>query len=425
MPDRTSPPPIKDAIEFDIKLPPCTSGQLKNNVPYYLFNEGAEDVVQIEWVFEAGNVFEHKSSIAAITNSLIKSGTSKKNSFEIAEFFEFYGAYISFACYNEFSVITLHSLTRYVKDLLPIIRELITDATFPEHELDIFKQNAIQGLSINLLKCDFVANRLMNEYLYGKEHPYGRSSSEESIRSATRDDLQQFYNQFYKNGKCRIFAAGKLPEHFEQMMENYFGDLPIFSSLPTQSWNREISSERKFRIMNDASGVQGAIRIARPFPNRHHPDFQKVKVLNTVFGGYFGSRLMTTIREEKGYTYGISSYLQDHVSDTSWLVSTEAGKDVCEDAVKEIYNEMKRLQNEVVDEEELLLVKNYLMGIYLADLDGAFNVMARWKGLILHGLDEQYFYETIRTIKTITPNELQELAIKYLNPKDFIELVVI
>lgn len=171
--------------------------------------------------------------------------------------------------------------------------------------------------------------------------------------------------------------------------------------------------------------MQGAIRLARPFPNRHHPDFKKVTILNTLFGGYFGSRLMSNIREEKGYTYGISSYLQNHIQQSAIMVSTEAGKEVCEATIQEVYKEMKLLRENLVDEEELLLVKNYMMGTNLGDIDGPFQTIARWKTLILNNLDDSYFYDSMKTIKNITGEELRELSDKYLQPDDFFELVVI
>jgi len=171
--------------------------------------------------------------------------------------------------------------------------------------------------------------------------------------------------------------------------------------------------------------VQGSIRIARPFPNRHHPDFMKAMVLNTLFGGYFGSRLMSNIREDKGYTYGIHSYVQNHLQQSAWMISTEAGKDVIEASIEEIYKEMKLLREELVGEEELSLVRNYLMGTILGDLDGPFQIMGRWKNIVLNQLNSDYFYDTIKTIKTISAEELRELAKTYLVEKEFYELVVV
>ena len=134
---------------------------------------------------------------------------------------------------------------------------------------------------------------------------------------------------------------------------------------------------------------------------------------------------MTNIREEKGYTYGIHSYVQNHIGSTAWMISTEAGKDVCEAAIQEIYKEMKVLREELIDEEELLLVRNFLIGIILGDLDGPFHIIGRWKSIVLNNLDEQYFYDSIKTIKSISAEALKEVAIKYLQPDAFHELVVI
>jgi len=147
--------------------------------------------------------------------------------------------------------------------------------------------------------------------------------------------------------------------------------------------------------------------------------------LNTVFGGFFGSRLMSNIREDKGYTYGIHSYVQNHIQESAWMISTEAGKDVSEATVTEVYNEMALLRNTLIDEEELLLVRNYMIGSILGDLDGPFQIIGRWKNIILNDLDEQYFYDSIKVIKTISVEELKALAEKYLKPEDFYELVVI
>ena len=182
---------------------------------------------------------------------------------------------------------------------------------------------------------------------------------------------------------------------------------------------------KKWNIINDPDGVQAAIRIARPFPTRQHPDFPKVQVLNAVFGGFFGSRLMNNIREDKGYTYGIYSFLLNHIHAGSWMISTEAGRHVAEATVNEVYHEMQQLREQPVDAEELLLVKNYLIGTLLGDLDGPFQIIGRWKNLILNGLDEKFFYDSVDTIKNIGSEELQALANVYLRPEDFYELVVV
>lgn len=424
MPDRKQAPEIVDAVNFNLQLKPVEKFLLRNGVEVYAVNAGAEDVLSVEWVFFAGNWQEEQNLVAATANFLLRNGTSTRNAFQLNEHFEYYGAYLNRACYNETATITLHCLSKHVKELLPVVKELITDSVMPQQELDIYRQNMKQRLQVNLKKSDFVANRLIDVYLYGAQHPYGRFSTAEEFDLLNREQLLDFYKKYYQQGKLILFVAGKLPADVAPLLDQYFGDLSC-GEIPAKAFTKLPAAEKKYRVINDEAGVQGSIRMGRPFMNRHHPDFMRVMVLNTLLGGFFGSRLMSNIREDKGYTYGIHSYLQNHMGDSAWVISTEAGKDVSEATVEEVYKEMKLLREEPVDEEELLLVRNYMMGSILGDLDGPFQIIARWKNIILNNLTEQYFYDSIKTIKTISAAELQALAQQYLKEEDFYELVVV
>ena len=424
--NRKTVPQIFDAVEFNLQLKPYTKFTLDNGVDVYSINAGAQDVTSIECVFYAGNWHEDKNIVAATTNFMLKNGTKTKKAFAINEHFEFYGAYLNRSCHNETATFTLHTLSKHLPKLLPEMADILTECIFPEEELAIYKQNQKQRLEVNLKKCDFVANRLIDEYIFGFHHPYGKYTSTLDYDSLQRDELVAFYNQFYTHGKCIMFVAGKLPSDIESQLNAVFGKLPFNQKgVVAKQIDTKPATEKKYQIINDENGVQGAIRLARPFPNRHHPDFPKVQVLNNIFGGFFGSRLMSNIREDKGYTYGIHSYVQNLVQQTAWLVSTEAGRDVCAATLEEVYKEMARLRDETITDEELNLVRNYMMGSILGGLDGPFQIMSRWKSYILNNLDDAYFYKSINTIKTITPDELQALAKEYLQPEDFYELLVI
>jgi zinc protease len=422
--NRVQPPVIKDAVDLDLQLKPYIKRTLRNGTEVYAIDAGAEEVVQVELVFYAGNWIEEKNLVAASTNFLLKNGTSKKTAYQINEHFEYYGSYLNRNCYNETSTVSVHSLSKHLKELLPVVKELITDSVFPQEEIDTYKQNMKQRLNVNLKKSDFIAGRLIDVYLYGEQHPYGRFSRFEDFDAITREDLVSFYKKYYLEGKFIIFVSGKLPADIYDLLDESFGDLsnkpvilPPIACVP--------AAEKKYRVVNDPNGVQGSVRLGIPFPNRHHPDFLKVQVLNNLFGGFFGSRLMTNIREDKGYTYGIYSYLENHMNQSAWVISTEAGRDVCEPTIAEVYKEMKALREEPVEDEDLKLVRNYMMGIILGDLDGPFHIINRWKNIILNGLDERYFYDQLETIRRIKASELQELANKYLVPENFYELVVV
>jgi zinc protease len=423
--NRKTAPAIIDAVNFNLHLKPYKHFKLDNGVPVYTIHAGAQEVLQIEMVFYAGNWYEQRQGIAAATNYLLKNGTSKKTAFEINESFDYYGAYCNRTCYNETSVVTLHTLTKYLDALLPVMSEMITDSVFPEQELDVFKQNSKQRLTVNLQKPEFVAGRLIDSYVYGEQHPYGKYTHAADIDALTTDDLKAFFSKYYLHGQCVLFVSGSLPANLEAVLNESFGKLQLTaSSFKTPFVKTSPAPQKKYRIENDVNAVQGAIRMAHDFPNRHHPDFKKAVVLNNIFGGFFGSRLMSNIREEKGYTYGIHSYLQNHMQQTAWMISTEAGKDVCEATIDEVYKEMKKLREEPVDKEEILLVQNFMMGGILGDLDGPFQIMSKWKNIILNDLDESYFYDSVKAIKEITTEELMQLSEKYLQPEQFYELVV-
>lgn len=420
-------PEIKDAVDFDIRLKPCEKFTLDNGIPVYVVKSDEQDTLQLELVFPGGSWFETENLVASATNFLMKNGSSKHSALDINESVDYHGAYLNRTSHHENATYTLHCLTKHLTQLLPVLQEVIQDPVFAEDELATFQQNMKQRLAVNLQKCDFVANRHIDKYLFGEFHPYGRVSTMEAYDALQSETLRAFYKQHYTYNNCKIFVAGNLPANMVALLNQYFG---------TTKWNGETTivrehlpilpaAEKKFRIFNDENGVQGAVRVARHFPNRYHPDFSKMMVLNTIFGGYFGSRLMSNIREEKGYTYGISSQIYNFRQTSAINIHTEAGRDVCEATIKEIYKELHTLQQEEVPEEELHLVRNFMIGSVLGDLDGAFQIIQRWKNLILNDLDENYFYNNINTIKTITAPELQQLAQQYFTPEDFYELVVI
>jgi zinc protease len=424
--NRSEAPHIKDAVEYKIGLKKPDQFTLDNGVEVYNVQAGTEDVVQIEWVFKAGNWFEEKKLVASASNFLIKNGTSNKSAFEINEFVDFYGAYLNRSCYNETAVVSLHCLTKQLEHILPLVQEIFLDATMPEDELLIYKQNMKQRLAVNLKKCDFIAGRKIDALLFGEKHPYGVYSEMNDYDAIQQEELIRYYQSYYKNGHCTIFSAGILPANYQQLLNTYFGQLP-FNKRDVNKVSHPIlpSSQKKWNILNDPDGVQGAVRIARPCPLPSDPVFPKLQVLNVLFGGFFGSRLMANIREDKGYTYGIYSYLMNHIHASAILISTEAGRDVCEATVKEVYHEMEQLRIKEVEKDELLLVKNYLIGTLLGDLDGPFHIIGRWKNLILHGMNESHFNYYVDVIKTIEAKELKSLAEEFLNPDDFYELVVV
>lgn len=426
LPDRTIAPPIKDASEFEIRLPPCEQFRLDNEVPVYLVRGMQQQTMLLDINFPAGTWYEDHPLQASSTNYLMKNGSLHHNALEIHESVEFFGAYLNRGSSHDYSHYTLHCLEKHLPDLLPLVQEILSEADFPESEIGIYRQNMKQKLAVNLQKCDFVADRLIDAYLFGPGHPYGRYSNAGDYDALSREEMRSFFQTHYAIPRARIFAAGRVPGNFRELMNRYFGqpsDPP-----PVPLFRKEFpvlpAGEKIYRIPHDPRGVQGAVRVARLVPDLYHPDFPGLKFLNTVLGGYFGSRLMSNIREDKGYTYGIHSSLYPMRQQGALCIQTEAGREVCDQTLREIYGEMDRLTRELIPGEELHLVRNYILGNMLGELDGAFEGIQRWKNLILADLDTGYFDRMIRTFRTIGAEELRELARRYFVREDFFELVV-
>ena len=308
---------------------------------------------------------------------------------------------------------------------MPLLFEILNDAQFPEDELEIFRKQSIQHMTVNLKKSDFVANRSIDKLIYGFEHPYGSYSLLEEYNSLTREQIVAFHKEYIKLNFATFFLAGKYEDELINAIKQELDKLSFDNNeLELPVFVENATTDKKHRITNDEDALQGAIRVANKFIDRSHDDFIPMQFANTLFGGYFGSRLMSNIREDKGYTYGIYSFVQQNIKGNTYVIATDVGKDVAEKAVGEIWNEMQRMRSEPVPEEELQLVKNYILGSILGGIDGPFKIMSRWKSLILNGNDASYFDKSIETYKTITADKIMELSNTYYKQEAFYDLIV-
>ena len=161
---------------------------------------------------------------------------------------------------------------------------------------------------------------------------------------------------------------------------------------------------------------QNAVAIGKLFPTQSHPDFPGIKLLCTILGGYFGSRLMSNIREDKGYTYSIHASPVSFLHNGVFLVFAEVKTDKTEETVKEVFHEMDKLNSELITEKELIPIQNYLLGRILEDFDGPFARAQTFSSLREVNLDFEYYNRLIDTIKSTTPAEIRDISQKYLNP---------
>jgi len=422
-PDRTKMPPLGEVTALNLSEPRQIT--LPNKMESYVIKAGAEEITRIDVVFEAGSAYQNKRLVAGSTNNLLKEGTSSKSSAAIAGILDYYGAYLHTQVSKDTASVTLYALSKHLGRLLPLLGELISDSVFPEEELKIYLERHRQEFLVNVKKVRYIASLEFNKMIFGEKSAYGQVLSLEDFDKLNRDDILDFYQHFYSPENAYLIVSGNVNDKINGLIEKHLGLLKKDPKPITH--NNIIFSEtvtKKDKFIERPDALQSALRIGRQIVNRTHPDFPAIQLLNTILGGYFGSRLMTNLREDKGYTYGISSFLQAYKHASYFSIATEVNADNTEDAVNEIGKEIERIRTEPVGSEELQLVKNYIFGNFLKSFDGPLALAERFRAVKDAGLDLNYYSESLSSMMQLSPEQLLETANKYFESESLLHLVV-
>lgn len=421
--DRRVAPPARPIRYIDFLEAETT--QLSNGIPVHMIRSGKQPVVGLELVFRHGGIrHEQKNGIAFFTNKMLAEGTRQKDSVAISNEIDKYGAFLQLSPGLDYSSVDIYMLVRHIQPLLAILRELITESVFPEDELQKLKTIQLQHLKVHNKKSNALASKKFKAALFGAHHPYGRSLEEEDIPALASDELQTFFQHQLKN-HLEIIISGDVNTEVLQAVERYFGDLPLVESAPSEdNLPDAVITQEKRIVVERPENLQSSIRMGGPMLTKEHPDYHKMKVLNTIFGGYFGSRLMRNIREDKGFTYGINSGLITLRDAGYFVIGTEVKKEFTAQVFEEIYREMARLRDEPLGNMELNTVKNYMAGRLMASVDTPFALAEKFKNIHLYGLTYNFYKSYLNTINTIDASALQETARKYLTEENMVEVIV-
>lgn len=395
---------------------------LDNGIPVYYFNAGSQEVLRIEVLLKAGSRYQSAPLIAHTVNNMLNEGTKTHSAAQIAETFEYYGAYFHTECELDNASVILYLQNKHLDALLPLMIELLNEATFPKQELQLFLENAKQKFLVNQQKVNFLARKHFAHALYG-ESTYGFMLTEEHYKNVQHQLLINFYKEKYVAENMTLIVSGKVGEKELKAINTFFNQCISGNKNTKNNLNLPVYKACKKHIPKK-DAVQNAIIIGKVIFNKTHEDYFDFQVLNTLLGGYFGSRLMSNIREDKGYTYGIGSAIVNLEDSGYFFISTEVGSDVSNAATEEIYKEIKLLINNTVSEEELGLVKNYLAGMLLRSMDGPFALAEKFKAAHTFGFDMTYYNSMLEHIHSITPQKIQQLAQKYLQQDSLTEVIV-
>jgi len=419
--DRKKGPAINKITKLNI--PPVHREILPNGTELIEVNMGTQNLVQLEVLHKGGRISENKKGVSRATAAMMKEGTENFTSSQLAEEVDFYGANISTGASLDYSYSKVFTLNKYFDKILPLLTEVLDKPTFPNRELEKYKANSIQKLQVENAKSELVAYRAITEDLYGKDHSYGYNSTKEIYQNLKREDLIKYYDSSYGSDNRIIILSGKITDDIRSLVKQTFGKI----SKPIAQFDYiepNIDQGRIIKKIKAEDNLQSAIKIGCRLFKRDHPDFADLFILNTILGGYFGSRLMSSLREEKGYTYNIYSSIDMMIHDGYFNISTEVGNEYLDKTLDGIYHEMELLTSKKVERDELDMVKNYLSGNFLNMIDGPFKVAGMSKVIALNELDFDFYRNLMRRIHTVTTDDIQNLAKKYFVKSNMVEIIV-
>lgn len=414
-------PPI--TFPRNISLPPARQWSLDNGLQVLAIEGAARPILRVELLFRAGRSFETGRVLGRATNLMLAEGSLDRSASEIENFFDFYGTNLQMTRTSDWASITVYTVLPHLEAILPVLAEVITQPKFEERELARFIKRNLQSLREIQTDPDSIADEEISARLFGEEHPYGYRVKPEHYKALTPERLAAFHREAYVAQNGILLLSGQLNSAAEQLINQHLGQIPVGKKMPDLPLAIKTQKTGPFGISRPKA-QQTLIRQARLLPRKSREDMPGLEILNTALGDYFGSRLMQNIREEKGYTYGIESSLETSLFADYWLISADVANENLAEVQKEIADELDKLRNEPIPDAELRMLRSYLLGVMIGEVDGPLNIIYRYRGDIIDGTDFGSFQQLVDSIHEISSHELRELARSYLLDDELVDLAV-
>jgi predicted Zn-dependent peptidase len=417
--NRQSAPQFTEIKKFHLPTPEVS--QLKNGVPLIEFDKVNQEVIKIELIFKAGKWFETKKGTGYFTAHLLDKGAAKKSSLQIAETFDLFGASVEINPGHDFTSLSLYSLSKNIENILPLFCELVLFPSFPFSELALLKDIFKQNLKVNNEKSSYLAGKIIRQNIFGENHPYGHSVNESEVDEITREDLVDFFKRRFKLHE--VYVTGLLDDSAKKLLTANLSEISVnYESEPNPDFGA--APQTTSQHLDKLDSVQSSLRLGKKIINRTSSDYPALILLNHILGGYFGSRLMKNIREEKGLTYGIHSSINTLKNVAFFLIGTDVNKENRELALAEIKSEVRKLRQNTIETGELETAKNHLLGSLQLETANPFSVVEKLKVIRLNQLNEDFFSNLFDGIRMTNSEAIKNIAQFHLHEDDLFELSV-
>lgn len=392
-------------------------------VPVYFFQTPLLEAIKIEIVSKSSRIHLplFKTLVPSFTLQLLTEGTSSMTEEQLSEFFDFHASEVHpFSGFSQ-EGISLLTTKKHLHYVLPVFLSLFTEAIFPEEK--ITKKQALRkvGLRLEMEKSASRASILFRNSLFGPNHPYGQEVKEHHIDEITRLDLLEYYQNCLWNEADILISGDFNPGEIRALVQD-LGSIPKVQ-VQGQPFSHEIHSIESI-TEEKPEALQTSIRIGDWSIPKTDPDFIPLTVFNTVLGGYFGSRLIKNIREDKGHTYGIHASLGEIDTYNYWVISADVQKKFRNEVIEEIYKEIQTLVHQPVGNEELEQVRNYLIGHMVGRFSSSFDLVDRFKSVHFSGLDFDFYRDQLEFFRKFNSEDLMQIGQKYFSKEKFQEVLV-
>ncbi len=420
--NRTTAPAFQPIRTLNIM--PLQTHSLQNKAPLHVLGAGDSPVLKLEVLFHVGQAHELKNGVNHLTIKMLSEGTAKRTASEITNHFDYYGSFLETSAGNDRSSVILYCLTKHLENVLPAFCELLTEATFPAQGLEKVRLITSNNERVQEEKNNYTAQVVFRKHLFGDTDAYGITPTSADYLQIDREEVVSHYTQFLKHKNFEVFLVGKVGKTEIELIDKHLGNIPItLPTTPLPAQTAQVYAGKRI-VMEKPDSLQSSVRVGKGCIERNHTDFYAFKIMNEIFGGYFGSRLMSNIREDKGYTYGIYSSIINMHRASYMSIGTDVKKEFTSHTLAEIKKEINILQQDLVPADELERVRNYMLGSLAGNMNTPFDLAEVFKNIYFSGLGYAYYTNYVEAIHHITAEEIRTTAQKYLKYEEFLEVIV-
>lgn len=407
----------------EIKIGKGETFELKNGLKVIVVENHKLPRVAFNLVLDFEAIMEGENAgYASMAGDLLRTGTTTKNKAEIDESIDFIGANLNTSA----SGIYASSLTKHRDTLLELMTDVLYNPSFPDEELEKLRKQTLSGLAAQKENPGAIASNVRGAVLFGKDHPYGELTTEETVEKITIEDCKGFYEKYFTPEIAYLAIVGDITKkEAKKLAKKYFDNwekkpiqLPVFSA-PAQPEKTLVA------LVDRSSSVQSEIRVSYPIVlKKGDPGVIKSYLMNSILGSGFSGRLFQNLREEHAFTYGAGSSISSDMVVGSFTASTSVRNEVTDSAIVEIQNEMYRIIKEKVTEEELNNAKAYRTGGFARSMESPQTIASFALNTQRYNLPEDYYSNYLKRLNAVSVEDIQEMAEKYIKPDNAHIIVV-